>query len=321
MGAERVNVDNFVRAESNRMFAAMARDAGGVGRWVHFRELTPLDHQNVIRQNRDTLYSVAVVDITLDATLVVPDAAGRYLSVMVVNQDHYVDRILHEPGEYRLTQAEFGTPYVLVGARILVDPAEPDDVAAVHALQDGLQLGAGSNESFVLPEYDDAGLTSTRAALLELARGIDGFDRSFGAKDEVDPVRHLIATAAGWGGLPAREAYYVNVDPGLPVGEYRLTVRDVPVDGFWSLSVYNADGYFEANPRGVNTVNNLTATPNDDGSITINFGNGDEDKPNYLPIMEGWNYLVRFYRPRPEILDGSWTFPSLTEPGSTSPRS
>jgi len=30
---------------------------------------------------------------------------------------------------------------------------------------------------------------------------------------------------------------------------------------------------------------------------------------NYLPIMEGWNYLVRLYQPKKEILDGSWTFP------------
>ena len=37
----------------------------------------------------------------------------------------------------------------------------------------------------------------------------------------------------------------------------------------------------------------------------------DEDKPNYLSIMEGWNYAVRLYQPRSEILTGTWTFPSL----------
>jgi hypothetical protein len=88
-----------------------------------------------------------------------------------------------------------------------------------------------------------------------------------------------------------------------------LTVRDVPVDGFWSISVYNADGFFEPNDRGAYSVNNITATPNDDGSITVRFG-GD-DGPNLIPIMDGWNYTVRLYRPRPEILDGSWTFPAV----------
>jgi hypothetical protein len=33
---------------------------------------------------------------------------------------------------------------------------------------------------------------------------------------------------------------------------------------------------------------------------------------NCLPIMDGWNYTVRLYRPRAEILDGSWTFPAIS---------
>ena len=44
--------------------------------------------------------------------------------------------------------------------------------------------------------------------------------------------------------------------------------------------------------------------------MTINFG-GDPSLPNHLPIMEGWNYVVRLYQPGPQILDGSWTFPAL----------
>jgi hypothetical protein len=117
----------------------------------------------------------------------------------------------------------------------------------------------------------------------------------------------LLATAAGWGGLPDQEASYVSVDPNLPIGEYKLTVREVPVDGFWSISVYNADGYFEPNDRDAYSVNNITATPNDDGSITVHFG-GDDDRPNLIPIMDGWNYTVRLYRPRAEVLEGSWTW-------------
>ena len=59
------------------------------------------------------------------------------------------------------------------------------------------------------------------------------------------------------------------------------------------------------------SVNSLTATPNDDGSVTVHFG-GSEDRPNTLPLVEGWNYLVRLYRPHPEVLDGTWTFPEVT---------
>ena len=110
-----------------------------------------------------------------------------------------------------------------------------------------------------MPDYDTASLDATRKALLELAKRLDGFDHAFGAKADVDPVRHLLGTAAGWGGLPDGRPRYVSVEPGLPVGEYKLTVSDVPVDGFWSISVYNADGFFEPNDRNAYSVNNITA--------------------------------------------------------------
>jgi hypothetical protein len=306
-----VDVDNFVRAETDRMFASFVADAGGVNRLHHHRTPTPIEHQPVIRMNRDTLYSAAVVDISDGATVTVPDGGDRYVSVMVVNQDHYINRVIHEPGEHQLTVEEFDTPWVAVAARILVDPADEEDVASVNALQDELRIEAGSSKPFEQPDYDTASLDATRQALLELARHVGGFDHAFGGRGDIDPVRHLVCTAAGWGGLPDSEARYLSVEPGKAAGAYELTVRDVPVDGFWSISVYNAEGYFEPNDRGAYSVNNITAVPNDDGSITVHFGGCDDDRTNCLPIMDGWNYTVRLYRPRPEILDGSWTFPSI----------
>jgi hypothetical protein len=135
-----VNVTNFERAETDRMFAAIQAQAGGVNQLFHNRVPTPVDRQTVIRMNRDTLYSGAIVDISAGATIVVPDAGRRYLSVMIVNQDHYINRVFHKPGHYDLTVEEFGTPYVLAAARVLVDPADPADVAAVNALQDQFSL-------------------------------------------------------------------------------------------------------------------------------------------------------------------------------------
>ncbi len=307
-----VNVDNFARAETDRMFAAFQAQAGGVNQWLHYRAPTPVDKQTVIRMNRDTLYSAAVVDLSEGATLDLPEVGRRYMSVMVVNENHYIIEVFHEPGSHDLTIEKAGTPYVLIAARVLVDPNDPADIARVNALQDQLGLKAAQARPFQSPDYDRASLDATRSALLELAKGLSSYERSFGAKEEVDPVHHLIATASGWGGLPDREATYLNVDPGLPPGRYQLTVRDVPVDGFWSISVYNAAGFFQPNDRNAYSVNNLTASKNDDGSVTISFGGCDDARPNCLPITEGWNYAVRLYRPRPEILDGTWTFPSLT---------
>lgn len=310
-----VNADNFVRAESDRMLAELQEDAGGINTLSHNRDPASVDHQTVIRMNRDTLYSFAVVDLTDGATITIPEHGGRYVSVMVVNQDHYINEVFHSAGEHQLSMGQFDTPYVMVAVRILVDPTDPGDVAEVTSLQNQFQLAAGSSRPFSISDYDAASLNETRQALLLLARGLTGFTGMFGKRDEVDPVRHLIGTAAGWGGLPTTEATYIGVDPRLPTGSYELTVGDVPVDAFWSISVYNAEGFFEPNDAGSYSVNSVTGVRNDDGSLTVRFGAHPDGMPNVIPITDGWNYLVRLYQPREEILEGTWRFPSIDSAG------
>lgn len=309
-----VNVDNFVRAETHRMFADIQATAGGVGRFRHNRTPAPIDEQTVIRLNRDTLYSFAIVDLSQPARLTVPDTGGRYLSAMIVNEDHFVNNIIHDAGEHLITCDQYESRYVLVGVRILVDPFDPADVAAVSALQDRVVLECGSAERFVMPDYETESMDATRDALLALARGLKTFGGMFGSRAAVDPVRHLLGSAAGWGGLPTSEATYIGVTPEVPVGTYELVFTDVPVDAFWSVSVYNARGFFEPNAKNLYSVNSVTGDCNDDGSVTVRFvASADGDvPPNAIVTPAGWNYLIRLYRPRAEILDGSWTPPTLT---------
>ncbi|WP_144418517.1 DUF1214 domain-containing protein [Mycobacterium sp. EPa45] len=110
--------------------------------------------------------------------------------------------------------------------------------------------------------------------------------------------------------LPERDALYLNVVPPDNDGRvhYRLTLADVPVDGFWSVTVYDSDGYFTPNPQNAYSVNNITATQSADDKVSIDFG-GDASAPNHLPITPGWNYLVRLSRPREVILRGQWASP------------
>ena len=108
-----VNVDNFARAETALQMDRALKILGiNVNTWGHFRTPTPLDKQTVIRMNRDTLYSAAVIDISKGATLTIPEAGDRYLSIMVVNEDHYINKVYHDAGTYELTMEEFHTPYV-----------------------------------------------------------------------------------------------------------------------------------------------------------------------------------------------------------------
>ncbi|WP_292874127.1 DUF1214 domain-containing protein [Microbacterium sp.] len=304
-----VTVDNFVRAETDTMFDSIVSDAGGTNKWTVQRAPVPLDHQPIIRLNRDTLYSGAVVDVTAGATLTLPDAGGRYISAMVVNQDHHIPLIVHDAGPVELVEETCGSPFVMVGVRILVDPTNPADVAEVNRLQDLVRVTSAGGRDFFHPLYDPDTHVAVRGHLLALAKDLPSFAGAFGDTAETDPIHHLLGTAAGWGGLPEREAVYLNVEPHAPVGDYELIVQDVPVDAFWSVSVYDKDGYFAPNERHSNTVNSVTARREPDGSTIVRFGSGD--LPNTIPVTEGWNYLVRLYRPRPAAVTGEWHFPTI----------
>lgn len=118
-----------------------------------------------------------------------------------------------------------------------------------------------------------------------------------------------------WGGNPEEDALYLNRTVARSDGKtvYGLKIADVPVKGFWSISNYNADGFYEPNELNAYTVNNLTAAKNSDGGVTVQFGGCDGKIANCLPTPEGWNYMVRLYRPEATILDGSWKFPVAEE--------
>jgi hypothetical protein len=306
-----VTVDNFIRAESDLYIANLAKESGGLAKFHHRREPASIDDQTVIRLNRDTLYSSAVFD--LDAgpvTITLPDAGSRFMSLMAVSQDHYTTTV-YGAGPHTYDKDKVGTRYVLIGIRTLVDPASPKDVAQVHALQDAIKASQKGTGTLVLPTWDPASQKKVRDALLVLGSTMPDFKKAFGTKAEVDPIRHLVGTAMGWGGNPDKDAIYLNVTPARNDGSivYRLNVKDVPVEAFWSVSLYNADGYYQKNPYNAYTVNSITGRKGNDGSIAIQFGGCDGKIPNCLPIMKGWNYTVRLYRPRAAILDGTWKFP------------
>ena len=104
---------------------------------------------------------------------------------------------------------------------------------------------------------------------------------------------------------------YFNFIPEKNDGKtpYTLTMpKDVPVQAFWSVSVYNKEGFFEPNDLNAYSFNSKTALQNTDGTVTIHFG-GDPQATNYLPITEGWNYIVRCYLPGWEVIEGNWTPP------------
>lgn len=304
-----VTVANFVRAESDVAIKKLV-DVVGLGSWIHLRVPTPLDQQRVIRMNRDTLYSSAVLDLREPATVVMPETNGRYQSLHVISQDHY-SFAKTKPGRYALSRENVGTRYAYLIVRTFCDADDPDDIVATNALQDALEIEGGGSGVLDIPEWNIEQMLEARDALNTLAKlGVSNVG-AFGTREEVDPIRHMIFAAAGWGGLPNKQTIAelgaVEKNDGTP---HVLTVKDVPVRAFWSVIVYDANGFIPENDLGIYSYNNVTAKPNPDGSITIHFG-GDPSQINHLPIAAGWNYAIRMYEPEESILDGSWIFPKI----------
>jgi hypothetical protein len=307
-----VTRDNYVRAQTDFYFSRSVR-AGGFGRLLHARNMVPVDRQGVVRMNRDTLYSAGVFDLAAaPVTITLPDPGRRYMSLQVISEDQYTPLVGYAPGRYTIDEAEAGTRYAMLLVRTLADPLRPDDMAAAHRLQDAIVAQQPRTGTFEVPDWDAASREAVRAEIVALARQqhIDQ-SRMFGAKGEVEPLAFLVGAATGWGGLPRSAAVYQSGAVARNDGQtvYRLTVHNVPVDGFWSISVYNRAGYFEKTGPGAYSINNLTAVRNADGSVTVQFGACTPNITNCLGIMPGWNYSVRLYRPRAEILSGAWSFP------------
>lgn len=310
-----VTVSNFARAETDRYLSNVVT-RNGIGQLRHFRQMTPITAQPVVRMNRDTLYSSGVFD--LDAgpvTITLPEAGERFMSVQAINEDHYTVGVYYEPGAHTFTREQVGTRYLLLGARTFADPNNTADMEAAHALQDAIHISQASPGSFEIPAWDETSRAHVRT-LLNALLGSAGDDAGdyFGAREDVDHVLHLLGTAGFWGGNPRSDAVYLYRFPSLNDGAtvYRLIVRDVPVDAFWSASVYNADGYFEQNDRNAYSLNSVTAQRDRRGAVTVQFGGCTDATLNCLPVMPGWNYTVRLYRPRAEILSGAWHFPEAT---------
>ena len=214
--------------------------------------MAPIDKQDVVRMNRDTLYSSGVFDLdAAPVTVTLPDAGKRFMSMQVISQDHYTTEVVYAPGRFTYTKDKVGTRYVYVIIRTLVNPEDPRISKAAQRAAGRDQGRAGEHRQIRGAElgHGVAGpRCATRSSVLGCAAAAPATCSA--RRSEVDPVAHLIGTAIGWGGNPRQRrdvssASIRRSNDGKTV--YTLTVKDVPVDGFWSISVYNAKGFFEKN--------------------------------------------------------------------------
>jgi hypothetical protein len=140
-----------------------------------------------------------------------------------------------------------------------------------------------------------------------------------------DYLQRALVAAIGLGAnRPQDTCYAISTTDaaGQPYsGDFRYVLRFTPgqaanATGFWSLTMYDADHFFVENPLGRYSLSARDELrPNPDGSVDIYIQRhppAPERESNWLPAAEGKFILVlRFYWPKPSLLDGSWKIPPV----------
>ncbi|MDE0589893.1 DUF1214 domain-containing protein [Halocynthiibacter sp. C4] len=307
-----VTPDTYIRAEVDMAFAQFQANAGSdVNRFYYIRKPTPLEAQAVVRMNRDTLYAAAVVDTEGGATITIPEFPDdRYFSILVIDNDHYAPMVFYEPGTYDIPG---DTKYVSLIMRIqIMDASDPADVDLVNRMQNEFVINASSHDLFPEPQWDVESMLALRADYEVEFQKFDQYEPDWmGPRGEVNEETRHLAVAGAWGLFPERDAVYINYSgPGAVEGCYTAEYDVPPNDAFWSITVYGADGFMESDN---NIVNDRNVELNEDGTFTVHFGSEADCgvQANRVDVGDGWNFLMRVYRPGDAVLERTYVLPNV----------
>jgi len=268
--APKVDVYNYARAESDMQFLGYIEKYGAFGRFVHNRKAYDIDNQITQSGNRDTIYSFAVFDLSgspLKITL--PDTKGRYMSLMMIDEDSDIPPASYAPGSWAFTEKSVGTRYVMFVIRTFADPNDEQDMAEAHRLQDAVKVEQSDKGSIDgIPRWDEKKMLELRTLFGTLGSTLPDSSGFFGARGEICYLDKAMGVATGWGGLQKQDALYLTEQVEKNDGKtaYVLHVPGkVPVDGFWSVTVYNWERFMVKNEYHAYSFNNVTAKKNEDG--------------------------------------------------------
>lgn len=304
-GGEIVTADNYPIHETSHQLLKN-QDISGVNTFQHKRELTPTDNQPVVRMNRDTYYSMAVVDVSKGATITMPDIPdGKYMSVQPVTEDHRIQAMFYGEGTFNLT-THTGTHLYLV---IRLDSTFTPEEAA--KIQDKMRIDAKSNKKFTAAPVDKASFekveNSLKAQMPDILKKEGGealygmfTDPNDSSKELFTKQKYAVGAAIGWGGAQLVDNVY-EVSGNYPADKcHQVTFEDPKNKAFWSITVYDKKGFMF---NDLAHLSSNTAKVNADGTYTISFGCGSDAVNNIKTANESgvFNLGIRHYIPSDKV--------------------
>ena len=286
-------VENYPTLETARQMVKN-QDIIGINKIRHKRVLTPTDDQPVVRMNRDTFYSFATVDVSEGAVITMPEIPeGKYMSVEVITQDHRIQPMMYGAGKFNLT-THIGDHVALV---IRLDATFSKE--EVRKYQDQMYITAKSDNFFkavhVNKETFHKVEKSLKAKMPKILKE-GGAEATFGmftaptdsSKELFNKERYSVGAAIGWGGAQLVDNVY-EVSGNYPMDTcHQMTFEDPKDKAFWSVTVYNKQGFMFGE---LANVNSKKAEVNADGTYTVSFGCG-ADAINNIPTKMLQVYLT-----------------------------
>ncbi|MEZ9513275.1 DUF1254 domain-containing protein [Vibrio splendidus] len=312
---EVTTVDNYAVYETSRQYLKN-QELVGVNKFLHKRELTPTDKQPVVRMNRDTYYSMAVVNVSKGATITLPDIPeGKYMSMEVITEDHRIQPMQYGSGTFDLSTHSGDHVYVIVRTDATFTKDE------VHKIQDQMSIDAKADSEFTAIQVDEKSFEDVEGNLkMEMPKLLkrDGAQATFGmftspedaSKEMFTKEKYAVGAAIGWGGAQLKDNIY-EVSGNFPTDTcHQATFEDPKNQAFWSVTVYNKPGFMFGE---VANVSSNTAEKNEDGTYTVSFGCGDDAINNIKTANDSgvFNLAFRHYIPSQKVRDGFRVLPSV----------
>jgi hypothetical protein len=230
----------------------------------------------------------------------------------------------------RMSAVEFFRQFL---ALLPENPPHAADGALVKQLA---SLGLEAGKPFEPEQLGAEGIAAleagVKAAAVRLAAGTHDVGNGWQGWGErigrygTDYLARAQVARLGLGALPPEEAIYVgrfadsSREPLNGSRRYQMHLPPgglPPVNAFWSLTLYDAQGYFAANELNRYAIGDRDALErNADGSLDLwiqHDAPGGSQDHNWLPAPAGpFSLVLRMYWPKAEVLDGHWVPPQVT---------